>query len=112
MIVEIPTRNDLPSYEMSVPLDGVTYIVALYFNPRINDGQGKWFISLSDQNRNLLVGPVPVIVTWGLFDRFVDLVTLPGTIFAFDTSGQDIDPGQFDLGDRVRLYYIEAETVA
>jgi hypothetical protein len=108
MLVEIPTRNDLPNYELSVPLDGTTYIVSLYFNPRLNNGAGKWMIALSDVNRNLLVGPVPVVVTWALFDRFVDLVTLPGTLFAFDTSGQDLDPGQFDLGDRVRLFYLEA----
>lgn len=108
MLVEIPTRTDLPAYEMSVPLDGTTFIVALYFNPRLNDDVGKWMISLSDVNRNLLIAPVPVVVTWALFDRFVDLEVLPGTLFAYDTSGQDLDPGQFDLGDRVRLYYLEA----
>lgn len=107
-LLEIPTRNDLPSYEEQVKMDGTSYIVQLYFNPRINDGEGRWFITLADQNRNMLVGPVPVIVGWPLFDRFIDLVDLPGTLFAFDTSGQDLDPGQFDLGDRVRLFYLEA----
>lgn len=110
MLIEIPTRTDLPSYEMTVTLDGTNYIIALYFNPRIDDNTGKWFISLSDQNRNLLIGPVPVVVSWGLFDRFIDLQVLPGTVFAFDTSGQTLDPGQFDLGDRVRLFYLEGET--
>jgi hypothetical protein len=36
---------------------------------------------------------------------------LPGTLFAFDTSGNNADPGQFDLGANVRLYYLEAGTV-
>jgi hypothetical protein len=107
-LVEIPTNNTLPSYQQSVQLDGVTYIIQLYFNPRQNNGAGKWEISLSDKNGNLLVGPVPITVNWPLFDRFVDLVTLPGMIFAFDTTGNNNDPGQFDLGAGVRLYYLEA----
>lgn len=110
-LLEITTRVDLPAYEQAVKLDGTQYIIALYFNPRIDDNNGKWMITLADQNRNMLVGPVPVVVGWPLFDRFVDLVTLPGTIFAFDTSGQDLDPGQFDLGNRVRLFYLEKDTL-
>lgn len=106
-LLEIPTRNDLPSYEQQVKLDGTSYILALYFNPRLADGNGKWMITLADQNRNMLVGPVAVVVSWPLFDRFIDLVELPGTIFAFDTAGNDEDPGQFDLGGRVRLFYLE-----
>jgi len=109
-LIEIFTDNTTPSYEQNVVLDGTTYTVAVYFNPRIDDGAGKWFISLADQNRNMLCAPVPITVNWPLFDRFIDLVTLPGTIFAFDTSGQNLDPGQFDLGDRVRLYYLEANS--
>ena len=107
-LLEIPTRNDLPSYEQAVKLDGTQYILALYFNPRIDNGNGKWFITLADQNRNMLVGPVPLVASWCLFDRFTDLVQLPGTLFCFDTSGQELDPGQFDLGSRVRLFYLEA----
>lgn len=110
-LIEIPTRNDLPAYEQTVKLDGVSYVIALYFNPRINDNQGKWFLVLADQNRNMLVGPVPIVANWNIIDRFVGRNPLPGTLFAFDTSGQDLDPGQFDLGDRVRLFYIEAGTV-
>ncbi len=107
-LLEIPTRNDLPCWEQQVVLDGIPFILQFYFNPRMNDGAGKWMLSISDQNRNLLVAPVPITTAWGLFDRFIELINLPGTIFAFDTSGQNTDPGQFELGDRVRLLYLEA----
>jgi hypothetical protein len=109
-LLEIPTQNDLPAYEQLVKLDGTAYTIALYFNPRVNDGNGSWFITLADQNRNMLVGPIPLIVSWALFEPYTDLVELPGTIFAFDTSGEDADAGQFDLGDRVRLFYLEGNT--
>lgn len=110
-LLEIPTRTDLPAYEQQVKLDGVNYIIELYFNPRINDGAGAWQIVLANQNRTMLIGPVPVIVNWPLFDRFVDLTPPAGTIFAYDTSGQNSNPGQFDLGNRVRLLYLEEGTV-
>lgn len=110
-VIEIPTRNDLPSYQQQVTLDGVPYVISLYFNARINNGVGKWFISIADQNSNLLCAPVPVVASWPLFDRFIDQITLPGTLFALDTAGNNEDPGQFDLGSRVRLYYIEDGTV-
>lgn len=109
-VLEIPTRNDLPSYEMQVQLDGQTYTLQLYFNPRQNDGAGAWEITLADQNRNMLAGPVPVAVNWPLFNRFFDQTggLPPGTIFAFNTSGSDASPGQFDLGGVVRLFYLPA----
>lgn len=108
--VEIPTRNDLPAYNYVVRLDGVNYKLSYYFNPRMNNGQGKWFVGLYDQLDNLLVAAVPIVATWPLFDRFKSLGIPPGTIFCFDTSGQNKDPGQFDLGDRCRMIYMEADT--
>ena len=106
-IIEIQTRIDLPAYEQLVKLDGVNYLIALYFNPRINNDEGRWFITLGDKNRNLIVAPVPIVVNWPLFDRFIEFPIPPGTIFAFDTSGQNKDPLQFDLGSRVRLFYAQ-----
>ncbi len=108
-LLEVPTRNDLPAYKYVVQLDGVNYQLAYYFNPRVGL-VGKWFVSLSDQVGNPIVGPVPVVATWPLFDRFKEEAVFPGTLFAFDTSGQNEDPGQFDLGDRVRMLYLEAGT--
>lgn len=111
-LLEIPTRNDLPTYEMQVQLEGTYYTLQFNFNPRCNNGQGKWQLALADKNRNLLVASVPVAVNWPLFDRFFDQDggNPPGTFMAFDTSGNGEDPGQFDLGNRVRLFYIESGT--
>lgn len=106
-LLEIPTRNDLPSYEEQVTLDGTPYILQFYFNPRTADGIGKWYVTLADRNRNMLCSPVPVVVNWPLFDRFVEEIDMPGTIFAFDTTGNNTDPAQFDLGNTVRLFYLE-----
>lgn len=108
-LIEVPTRNDLPAYNYIAKLDGVNYKLSYVFNPRLGD-VGKWTVALSDQVGNPLVGPVVIVATWPLFNRFKANGIFPGTLFAFDTSGQNEDPGQFDLGNRVRMLYLEAGT--
>lgn len=106
VILEIPTRIDLPAYNEVVTLDGTPYQIDLQWNDRMS----KWMILLSDAQGNELVGYVPIVSTWPLFNRFKFDGLPPGTLFAFDSSGQNIDPGRFDLGDRVKLCYLEAGT--
>jgi len=110
-LLEIPTSNQIPTYEFGTTLDGTNYILQLYFNPRMNNGAGEWMLSISDKSRNLIVAPVPCVVSEGLFNRFIDLAIPSGTVFTFDTSGNTEDAGQFDLGNRVRLFYLESETI-
>lgn len=105
VFVEIPTRVDLPAYSMVVPLSGVNYQVTLTFNERINNGVGKWLMSVEDPQGVTILDAVPVLADWPLFDRFSSPTLPPGSIIAFDTSGKHQDPGRFDLGDRVRLIY-------
>lgn len=112
-LVECPTQNSLPSYQYVIPLDGSTYTLTFTWNPRINDGQGKWFLDLGDGNGNEIVNQVPIVAGWPLFDRFNELPIPPGTLFCFDSSGQNMDPGQFDLGSnsRCQIFYATAGTL-
>jgi hypothetical protein len=109
-LLECPTRTDLPTYKYVIELDGTNYQLEFTFNPRVNNDEGRWFVSLSDQTGALLIAAVPVRATWPLFDRFKGRGGPPGTLFAFDTTGNNEDPGRFDLGDRVRLLYLEVGT--
>lgn len=109
VLLECATRNDLPTYNYVISLDGVNYNLSYYFNPRMDSGNGKWFLQIADQTGNILVAAVPIVVTWPLLDRFVDQEIPPGMLMGFDTSGQNKDPGQFELGDRVRVLYLESE---
>lgn len=102
-ILEIPTRNDLATYSYVITLDGVNFTVAYTFNIRM----GKWFLNLADASGNTVVSQVPVIASMPLFNRFVAEAIPAGTLFPFDTSGQNTDPERFDLGDRVRMLYGE-----
>lgn len=100
-LFECPTRVDLPAYGYQVQLDGITYGLNFTYNDRMS----RWMISISDSSGNLLVGEVPVIVNYPLFDRYKVTGLPAGTLFAFDTANTNADPTRYELGDRVRLYY-------
>lgn len=104
--LECPTRNDLPAFSYTIPLDGTTFTLSYTFNDRMN----KWFLELGDQFGVTIVSAVPIVSSWPLFDRFKGLAIPKGTLFAFDSSGQDLDPARFDLGARVRIFYKEFGT--
>jgi len=102
--VELPTRRDLPAYNYRIDLDGTTY--TLYFN--YNDRMGKWMVAVGDEQGAVIIGYVPIIVNWPLFNRFKDDALPPGTLAAYDSANTNLDPGRFDLGERVRMVYEEA----
>ena len=102
-LLECPTRKDLPVYHYSISLDGVTYI--LYF--KWNDRMSKWTLTLQDAGGTDLVTNIPLVANWPLFDRFKVTGLPPGSLFAYDSTLKNIDPGRYDLGDRVRLFYLE-----
>jgi hypothetical protein len=103
-LYECPTRVDLPAYTYSIQLDGSLFNLSFTYNDRMD----RWMISIADTSGNILIGEVPVIVNYPLFDRY-KVAGLPlGTLFAFDTANTNTDPTRYDLGDRVRLYYQSA----
>lgn len=101
-LLELPTRTDLPGYRYTVRLDGTDYILGYRFNTRMD----KWLMSVSDVTGALLIADVPLVADWPLIDRFRVPGQPPGSLVAYDTSGQGLDPGRFDLGDRVRMTYL------
>lgn len=103
-ILELPTRSDLPAYSYVIQLDGVNFGINITYNSRME----HYLIGLSDAFQNTLIAPVPLIVNWPLFDRFVEVRKPQGRLFAFDTSNSNLDPSLGELGARVRLFYEEA----
>jgi len=101
--LEIPTRKDLPVYNYTVVLDGVNYLLRYTWNDRMS----KWFINVSDAGGTILINNVPLIANWPIIDRFRVSGQPPGSLLVFDTSLQNLDPARFDLGDRVRMFYLE-----
>jgi uncharacterized protein DUF6983 len=117
MALTIPLRTDLFSYTQSLVLDGASVDLWLSYNTR----DTRWYWSLyltstpfdADGGRVPIIGGLPVTVSWPFWRQFRYLASLPGgDLLALDESGQGLDPGQFDLGNRVQLYYMTAAELA
>jgi hypothetical protein len=97
-------------------LDGATFDLLFRWNGR----DETWYLSIfspqsaqnTDGSRVPIVGGIPVLVGWPLLSLCQRLDAPAGDFVAIDTSGQDEDPGQRDLGDRVVLLYYTADELA
>lgn len=105
MPVEIPVRSDVLHYEQQIQLDGVTYTLRFRHNSR----EDAWYMSLYTEDGTALAIGVKIVVDFPLAARLTDSRRPSGRFVAVDTSGVQRDPGELDLGDRVKLYYFQED---
>lgn len=103
-MITLPTRTDLVRYAFEIDLEGTTFAFEFYWSDRA----ASWFFTLSDVDGNALVSGRRVSLGIPLLARFANPGLPLGDIWAFDTSGQDAEPGINDLGGRVQLVYVES----
>lgn len=107
MVIILPTSTDTPHYKFEIELDKADFHFAFDWNDRAS----HWYFSLSDASHTLLLASGRVVVGFPLLNRFRDPRLPAGMLDAIDTSGNDLDPGFADLGDRVKLLYTEAADI-
>jgi hypothetical protein len=100
----IPTRSDIPHYDMRVTLDGTEYYLELRYNTR----DEHWFLALYDSAMDVIAAGVRVVVGFPLLFRCQDARRPPGMLLAVSSAEVEGDPGETDLGGVVQLYYIDA----
>lgn len=103
-IVEIPVSSENPHSFFTTTLSNVTYGFEFIWNARAE----AWFFSLYDVEEEPIVSGRKVVVSTPLLETFRWDARIPsGTLYALDTSGQDLDPGEKDLGPgaRVKILY-------
>lgn len=98
----LPCKTDLTDFTFQTDLDGSTYSFRFRWNERLS----AWFMDLSDVAGVALASGVRVVVGFPLVVRSrYNTAMPPGSLWASDTSSQDIDPGISDLGNRVQILY-------
>ena len=102
----LPARSDIPFYSFKVELEGAVYRLEVRWNRR----DTAWYLSLYDALDAIVVAGRKVVLGAPLLGRLVDPRLPPGMLLAMDTSGQNLDAGETDLGDRVQLVYVESTT--
>lgn len=94
-------------YESEFLLDGESFRLLARFNRRVE----SWFLSLYDVNGDPIATGRRVTVGNFLFPWLVGRNRPAGQLIALDTSAQDSDPGENDLGNRVVIVYADAEEI-
>lgn len=104
MAVEIPLRNDLPHFELQIPLEERTYTFEFRWSVR----EERWYLDILTEERDPIYMGIAIVINWRLASRCAADERLPGALYALDTSGAQLDPGLEDLGERVKLIYFES----
>ena len=63
--IEITLDTEAPPFDLAVTLDGVNYGLRIEYNAR----DAAWFLSLSSEEGDLLIGSQPLIENWPLLSR-------------------------------------------
>lgn len=109
MSVTLSLRPDLDAYTERVTLDGVEYDLTFNWNERDSQHYLSIFASDSpfqaDGSRTAIVPGLPVLVNTALLLNLPGRDRPAGELLAIDTSGQDIEAGRGELGERVIIIY-------
>lgn len=106
-LLEIPVRSDLPAYDFQIELEKVQYTLSFNWNARMK----SWFMDIGDKDGNPLLSGLKMYASYPLKYKFKDTALPPGEFLLLDTTNQNKDPQQDDLGSRVILMYQESGTV-
>jgi hypothetical protein len=103
-LIELPLRNDIDAFDYRIDLDGSTYSLSFAWNTR----DERWFIYLRTGAREDIAFS-PLLLNADLWTRFRLDLAPPGIMFLIDPAGGTAECGRFDLGQRCKLLYSEAE---
>jgi len=106
-ITVIPTNSARTHYTQETLLDGVAFQLGFAWNAR----QVAWYMSLRKGDGTSMLEGIRLVVGMPLL-RKLEVEGRPlGDILALAEATQDVqgDPGRYDLGDRVKLYYFDGE---
>ena len=110
MILSIPLPTP-PVYDLTLQtdLDNVTFTLNIFYNSR----DGGWYMDICQQDGTQILSGQRVVVDYLIgWKQGYNPLMPAGSLQWVDTSGQGLDPGQFDIGARVQLIYYDAAELA
>ena len=103
--IEMPVRNDLPSYTFKQELEGSVFTFEFRFNVRFD----CWIMDISDETGdNALILGTPVQTEVDILSRFIFAELPPGQFVVLDETGQQRNPDRDNFGIEVKLFYVES----
>lgn len=103
MILELPLSSDAAQI-FTTQLGEAKYS----FDVRYNDRSGVWTLDLYDASTVLIAASLPMVIGQDLLEPYNLGI---GSLLCVDTTGQGLDAGPDDLGDRVKVYWFSHDEV-
>ena len=106
--LEVPLRTDIYAYTQKTAIEGVVYTLGLKYNSRM----GRWVLDIMDAAGEMLLSGIKMLINYPMTRRFIGRIEgLPeGHFIIVDETGQERNPGRDDLGDDIKLIYVETGT--
>lgn len=104
-ILSIPVFSEQASFTQTIPIDGITYKLQIYWNVR----DEHWFFSLYLPDDTLVLTGIKMPVNFTLLNSFSGENVPPGDFLLYDDSGNNEPCGRDELGDRCLLLYITGD---
>lgn len=104
-IVSIPVFPENASFTENITLDGVNYIMHIYWNVR----DEYWYFGLFLPDGTMVLNGIKMPVNYTLISSFVGANVPPGDFILFDESGNNAPCGRDELGERCILLYISGD---
>lgn len=101
---ELPVRSDLPQHEFQIDLEGTIFTITIRFNER----KARWVMDIGDSNGTSILAGIVLLTDVNITDQYVGDNLPPGRFFVVDETGEGKNPGINDLGNDVKLFYLEA----
>ena len=100
----IPTSTTESQYSQTTTLEGRDYDLSFTWIER----EDRWYLDIASGGETLLAG-LKLVADWPLLRLQASELLPPGELVALDMTGEGRDPGLRELGERVKLFYIESE---
>jgi len=106
--LEVPLRTDIYAYTQKTTIEGAVYTLGLRYNARME----RWVLDVMNAAGEMLLAGVKLLINYPLTHRFVGSIEgLPeGHFMIVDETGQERNPTRDDLGDDIKLIYVETGT--
>lgn len=104
-ILEIPTSSDDAAYTQTVSLEGIFYLLRIFWNTR----DVSWYLDMSLTDATPIIVGKKLVIDHEIINRHKIPQQPPGALFLVDTGLSKETCGRTDLGDRCKLIYLTSD---
>lgn len=106
MVIIIDNDTDALQYDQLTQLEGFEYLLSFFWS----DVEGAWYMTVSDQNANLLAAGIKLVCNVDLLSSFTNTALPPGVFIVNNLTNVDSDMMQpSDIRNNYPLCYITSD---